>query len=207
MNEDFFLSDKGPQYVLATLEPIDQRFPPLEDALLLRDLLINCNLNAIEGGFLLLQSKSHEKPRLTLLREGTVGPGHPIDLSPYGDANIWLEVDVEPAAIGRLRQLLYQLPTMHLRVWCTAPAKSPQEFCAPAPMMAAGFLASPLLTNDEELLAVYEGKPVLRPTAYSVELGSSAFLWKSEIRFRIYKIENSFAGRASSTSGKTTAVP
>ena len=206
LNEDFYLSGKAPQYVLATLEPIDQRFPPLEDSLLFRDLLINYDLRGIEGGFLLLHVRAHENPRLTLLSEATVRPGQQIALNSFGETNLWLQINVEPAPIGRLRQLLYQSPKPRLRFWSAATAKSPQEFCAPASMLAAGFVASPLLVNDEDLLALYAGKPVARPSAYSVELGSSAFAWKSEIHFRIYKIENALGSRTLNQADRTDAA-
>jgi hypothetical protein len=74
-------------------------------------------------------------------------------------------------------------------------------------MLAAGFVASPLLTNDEDLLALYGRKPVTRPTAYSVDLGSNSFAWKSEVRFRIYAIENTLGGRALGGSANTNATP
>jgi hypothetical protein len=144
---------------------------------------------------------------LTLLAAGTARPDQPINLSAFGETNIWLQVDLKPTLAGRLQQLLFQSPKPTLRVWCAAPSKAVQDFCAPAPMLAAGFVASPLLTNDEDLLALYGGKPVVRPRAYSIDLGSNSCAWKSEIQFRIYAIENTLGGRALDGSANSNATP
>ena len=106
LNEQFYLSGAAPEYVMFSLGPIDRRFPPLEDALLLRDLLINYEPVGAEGEFLLLKFKSSRAPRLKLLREGAVRPGERIELRDFGGADLWLELDLEPTLLGRLRQIL-----------------------------------------------------------------------------------------------------
>jgi len=39
-------------------------------------------------------------------------------------------------------------------------------------MLAAGFLASPLLLNRSDVVNLYAGKPAVRPAAYSVDIES-----------------------------------
>jgi hypothetical protein len=68
---------------------------------------------------------------------------------------------------------------------------------APAAMLAAGFVASPLLLRNEDVLGLYDGNPIPRPAAYSVELlaGEDRF-WQPGIRFRVHRIENQLGRRA-----------
>jgi hypothetical protein len=200
LNEEFYLSKAAPEFVMFGLGPIDRKFPPLEDAMVLRDLLINYEPVAAEGGFLLLKSKSADAPRLTLLREGTVRPGEQIDLREFGDAELWLELDLEPTLSGRLRQFFYRPPTVRLAAW-REPAKGLLfRRRAPAAMLAAGFVASPLLLRNEDVLSLYDGNPIPRPAAYSVELlaGEDHF-WQPGIRFRVYRIENQLGRPARAT--------
>jgi hypothetical protein len=171
---------------------MDRRFPPLEDALVLRDLLISYELAAAEGEFLLLKAKSFDSPKLNLLREGTVRLGQPIDLRDYGRVNLWMEIDLEPTLIGRLRQFLYRPPTVWLAARRDLTGETLLRKRAPASMLAAGFLVSPLLSRNEDVLALYTGNTITRPGTCSVELipGDEHF-WLKMLHFRIYKIENS----------------
>jgi hypothetical protein len=196
LNERFYASSAAPEFVLAKLGSIDDRLPVLEDALAFRYLLRNYEPTGNEGGFLLLKSRSSVTPELTLLRQGTVRVGEPIELQSYGQSDIWLEIDLEPTAVGRLRQFCYQPSLVRLSVWDGSPARPTKRFRAPPSMMTAGFVASPLVLSNDCLLDLYAGKPVARPSAYSVEIApSSRFLWRGTIPYRVYRIENPATGR------------
>jgi hypothetical protein len=195
LNERFYSSGAAPEFVLAKLGTIDDRLPVLEDALTFRYLLRNYEPVGNEGGFLLLKSKSAVAPELTLLRQGTVRTGEPIDVKSYGQSDIWLEIGLEPTAAGHLRQLFYQPSLVWLSVWEGIPARPTRQFRAPPPMMAAGFVASPLVLSNACLSDLYAGKTVARPSAYSVEIApSDRFLWRGTIQYRVYRIENPTTG-------------
>jgi len=195
LNEEFFLSKAAPDYVLFSLGPVDRKFPPLEDALVFRDLLINYELAGAEGPFLLLKSKSFAQPKLTLLREGTVRLGEEIGLDDLGNADLWMEISAEPTLAGRVMQLVYKPQKIRLAVRRESSKAPSLRFPAPAPMLAAGFLASPLLIRQADVSNLYAGNAVTRPKGYSVELlASETRLWQDTVRFRIYKIENKLGG-------------
>jgi hypothetical protein len=200
LNERFFLSKEAPEYVLFNLAPIDEKFPPLEDALVFRDLLINYEPAAAEGAFLLLKSRASTPPRLTLIREGTVRPGEPIGLQGLGNSALWIEIHVEPTWLGRVRKFFYKSPIVRLAVWPgTFKESAPVCYRAPVPMLEAGFLASPLILNNDDLRNFYAGGASRRPAAYAVELGPGGeHFWRALIRFRIYRIENRIGGAVSS---------
>jgi len=189
LNEEFYLSAAAPEYVMFALGPIDRRFPPLEDAMLLRFLLFNYQPVGAEGDFLLLQRESSRPPQLQLLREGTVRPGERIDLRDFGQADLWLEVQMEPTRFGQLRQILYQPTAVRLAAWGEeGPKKLLARRRAPVPMLAAGFVASPLLLRNEDVARYYRREPLSRPTAYSVELlPGDESCWQSAAYFRIFE--------------------
>jgi hypothetical protein len=192
LNEKFYRSSAAPEYVLFSLNPVDRRFPAVEDARALRDLLLNYEPVALEAQFLLLKRISTNPPKLTLLHEATVQPHEPINLSSYGETNLWLEIEMEQTWAGRLREVLYRPPLVRLAAWKQPRGKLLLRHRAPAGSMAAGFLASPLLVRNEDVLNLHTNKEAVRPGAYSVELtpGEEHF-WQKSVRYRVYEIEGS----------------
>ena len=189
LNEQFYLSSAAPEYVMFSLAPIDRKFPPLEDAMVLRDLLLNYELAGAEGEFLLLKLKSAHAPRLRLLGQGAVRAGERIDLSGYGGTDLWLEMDLKPTLLGRLRQVFYQPATVRLAAWREGSKGLLIRRRAAAAMLGAGFVASPLLLSNEDLLGCYTGKTPPRPGAYSVELlPRDRRFWQESVGFRVYEI-------------------
>jgi hypothetical protein len=208
LNEQFYFSPRAPQYVLFALSPIDERFPPLEDAPLFRDLFINYEPVDVEGPFLLLKTRQSVAPSLTLLRQGILGIGDVIGLKEYGNANMWLEIELKPNIAGRLAQALYRPSEVTLAVWTDTPNIRVARFRAPAPMLAAGFLASPLPLDHNDVLDLYAGKPIMRPSAYSIELSPAAqYLWSDAINFRLYKIQNALGGSSSKQLDRLPEFP
>ena len=108
----------------------------------------------------------------------------------FGDTDLWLEVLLKPTLAGWVRQWLYRPPTVRLAAWSKPGGKLILRNRAPALMMAAGFLASPLLENNEGVLSLYANQNITRPGAYSVELlpGEERF-WQHAVHYRIYRIE------------------
>ena len=113
------------------------------------------NRRAPKGEFLLLKSKSSHAPRLKLLREGAVRAGERIDLRSYGGVDLWLEIDLKPTLLGRLRQTFYRPPTVRLAAWREGAKGLLIRRRAPAAMLRAGFVASPLLLSNQDLLDCY----------------------------------------------------
>jgi len=64
VNERFVQSGKGADFFLFELNPLDSKFPALEDAMVLRDLVLNFKPAATEDRFVLLKRVSHSEPRL-----------------------------------------------------------------------------------------------------------------------------------------------
>jgi hypothetical protein len=182
--------------VLFQLYALDRKLAPLEDARVLRILLANYQPIATESDFVLLKRVAAKPPVASLVREGTVQPGQAIDLREFGDADLWLEISLEPTLLGRLRQVFYRPPTVRLAAWREPGGKLMVRNRAPAQMLAAGFLASPLLLNNQDVLNLYASRAMARPGACSVELrpGEQRY-WRESARYRIYKVQSRLGRR------------
>ena len=192
LNEAFYLSRQRPEYVLFKLDPIDKRYPVLEDALVLRALLINYAPVDCEGPFLLLRTNSSVVPKVKLLRTGTVELGQPIELGECAATSIWMEIELKPTLSEKVLQTVYSPPQVRLKVWRTSENQRPMEYVAPASMLSSGFLANPLILTNSDVLRLYKGEPGERVKAYSVTSNGESHFWQ-EIRFRIYGIDNELA--------------
>ena len=192
MNEQFYFSPAAPDYVLFRLGPVDRRYAPLEDAAVLRDLLVDYEPVAGENQFLLLRPKGDRtRAKLKPLREGTVRPGEPILLTDNGQTDLWLEVTIKPTLAGHARQLFYKPPIVRMAMWHNPSKQGASWFRAPAPMLDAGFVASPMLANTEDALNLYADTAITRPYACSIEVGAgNERYWRDTISYRLYKIEN-----------------
>jgi hypothetical protein len=208
LNDEFYLSPRAPEFVLFSLDPLDHKFPPLEDSFVLRDLVLNYALASSNAPGLVLQRRTTNKPKLTLLREGLVALGKPIELKQFGSTNVWLELELAPTFAGRCRQFLYKPAPVRLVAWFnpgdlhanplpgrTADAPGGREgntkarWKAPAPMLSAGFLASPLLLDDRDVANVLTEGTIRRPVACSIEIDPEGLpFWQDEVRYRIYSV-------------------
>src|SRR5439155_20987202 len=99
-----------------------------------------------------------------------VEPGAPIPLSSLGDADLWMEIELKPTWAGRLWQFLSRPPIVRLAAWRQAGKELIIRHRAPPSMLAAGFLASPLLLGNDDVLNLYTNGVIERPASYSIEL-------------------------------------
>lgn len=189
LNERFYTSDAAPKFVLFNFGTIDGRFPAMEDARVLRDLLADYTLVGAEPPFLLLKHQTNSVPQMTLLHEGSVSENERISVAEYGDADLWLEITLTPTLEGRLREIFYKPSEAYLTVWDQS--LTHQVSCrAPVSMLAAGFLASPLVFRPQDALNLYMDKAVVRPGGYAIRLqDGTAGMWQPQIHYRLYRID------------------
>jgi hypothetical protein len=77
-----------------------------------------------------------------------------------------------------------------LAVWGQADGAAAVKYRAPATMLSAGFLASPLVLDNGDVLGIYTGAKVRRGNAFSVEPAPDILSdWQPQIPYRIYRIE------------------
>jgi hypothetical protein len=127
---------------------------------------------------------------MSLLREGTAQFGERIDLSQFGGADLWLEVTVQPTWRGRLLQFFFKPSCISLELWPDTPASDGDIFQAPASMLAAGFVVSPLVMKNEDLVDAYTGEGIRHAAACSIQVKKeTAHYWHQEINYKVFGIE------------------
>src|SRR5262249_54447499 len=150
------------------LNAIDRKYPPLEDSRVFSYLLHNYRPIASEGPFILLQSNFCSRASLTLLRGGTAQPGEHIDLHGQNEKQLWMEIHIEPNLLGRARHFFLKSPKLRLALWPETAGRSLVKMVAPAPMLASGFLISPVFLNNSDVLSYYSNSPPIRPFTCSI---------------------------------------
>lgn len=178
----------GPEYFLFELHPLDGKFPALEDAMVLRDLMLNFETVAAEDRFVLLKRVSSGPPRLHLLQEFEVRAGEPVDMRQFAQSNLWIEVHIAPSFLGRVRQFLAQPPALRLAAWTAPGGELIYRHPARQSLLASGFVASPLLRWTREILDGSRAAP--RPGAYTIELNGQEKFWAPQARVRIFAMSS-----------------
>lgn len=203
LNEQYYLSPVAPRFVLFELDAGDHRFPPLEDARLLRHLLLNFRPVLVEKPFLLLQSNSRSPAKLNLLQENVADLDERLRLPQVTEGLLWVEILLEPNWWGRFKQIFIKPATIRLTFW-QKDIKTPlTRSQAPPPMLASGFVASPLLLKTHDVEQFLKESHSTRPFAFSLELSPEAKrCWKPSFRFKIYSVE-----KGTETKTETNAPP
>ena len=198
LNEQFYSSRVAPDFVLFQLTPVFQRFPTLEDALVLRRLLLDYQPIDSEGSFILLKARDQTPPQLKLLREGTLRPGELLSMRDWLNSDVWISIQIEPTFLGLIRSFLYKTPRVDLGVWIFDGGKLKMaKFTAPPSMLAVGFLGNPLVLENRDVMDLYVGKKLARAAAYSLELpADTKSLWENTFRYQVYQFENQLGKNA-----------
>jgi hypothetical protein len=189
INEDFYRSDRAPEFVLFELASLEHRFPALDDARALRELLANYQWIASEGPFQLLQHRPGKALRLKLLEQKEVPLTARMVLPQHHGETIWLEIDLKPSVYGRLLGFLYRPEPIRLSAWENenSPKAMMRRQAAPS-LLRSGFLASPWLMKAEDVKELQNGNRPPGPQAFSLESAPGTdWLWENQVIWRVYE--------------------
>ncbi|MGI8482286.1 MAG: hypothetical protein ACR2MF_09525 [Chthoniobacterales bacterium] len=152
----FYRSENSPDFVIFTLEPIDNRLPTLDDAEVLVRLLQDFDPILTEKGYLLLKRQRHSRARLRAelrtISEGSAKIGEPIPIPP---GMIWCELEMRSRFLGRVVNFFYHSPEAAVQL-STADGRMLE--CRLLPSLAgAGFLVNPLPRSESEFVEIAAG--------------------------------------------------
>jgi hypothetical protein len=169
-NARFLEPPHGPDYVVFKLEPIDGRLPALEDSAALFPVFRHYQPVLVEKGYLLLKRQSG---RPAPADAGSVGPprrvvhvGEEVPLEESG-APQKVHLEMQLTGRGRLAKQLYKLPPLFISVR-TADGRAHRFRFIPH-MARDGFLLSPLLATNYDVLQLYGRMPGRRVVAFRLE--------------------------------------
>jgi len=144
MNAAFLRTERAPDSIFFQMDPIDNRFPSLEDGRSWPELLTRYDFQDVEGPFVLL--KRSEAPRefhLVPLNDVSLGLGETLDVSTNGPGPLWAEIEIEPTLLGAAVSTLYKPAVLQLTVSLRLGQEVSKRL---VPGMArGGFLLSPFI--------------------------------------------------------------
>lgn len=190
LNLSFLRSEQRPPYLLFKMETIDGRFPTLDDATGLLYILNNY-LPAARAGNFLVMNRTAGKPAdvsMKLVHEQTLRFGERLDLKPWNGKPLVMQVTMQPTLPGRAVKFFYQAPELFLIAYKGIQGKRYRFIPA---MAESGFLVSPLLETNEQVLELLAQEPGSRPDSILFSRPGSAYSrsqLSNDISVRLYRV-------------------
>ncbi len=161
INREHLLKESSPDNIIFKIQPIDSRFPALEDGLSWPILLIKYHPTALTDGFLFLEKKPQatvENPALFDINKGTYHFNDTVHV-PESNQLMYVTFDIKPTLFGKLCNLLYK-PT-RLKIDVILADGSEKTYRLVSSMVSSPFLISPLIENTEQFQMLYSNNSLL----------------------------------------------
>ena len=147
------LQQSGPARVYFAVNPIDNRYPSMEDGVSWLPLLGMYSPVSLEGGYAVLERGS---PAGQALRPGTpvtvqATLGRDVAVSGW-ERPVWASIDIRPTLAGKLATVLYKSPRLTLKVRYEDGGTA--EYRLVASMAKSGFLLSPTVASADDYVAL-----------------------------------------------------
>jgi hypothetical protein len=155
-NTEFYSSVHAPDYVLFKYQTIDNRYPALDDAGVLKQLLFNYKPLFDEKNYSLWKRIQSAKP---ILSASTLSESLAFDSEralPAGEQPLWLQLDIRQSLLGRALNLVYKPPLVTIRVTDGFGQRTSHRLIPS--MSLSGFIINPYLKTSRQVLRVAERK-------------------------------------------------
>jgi hypothetical protein len=165
MNAQYFRSERAPEYVLFKLQTIDQRLPTLDDGPALLEILARYRPVFAEKSYLLLErhpTRADSPASASPIMERTIQLGEEVSLDNSSGRLAIAKLTFEYSLLGKIRNALYK--PRPLQMWLRTGDNQLVSYRIVPEMSATGFLLSPLLQSDLDVLDLYHagaGKSVV----------------------------------------------
>ncbi|QEX25039.1 membrane protein [Hypericibacter adhaerens] len=185
-----YLLERGPDNVIFRIEPIDARYPSLEDGSSWPVLLGDYRLDKAAGDYLYLRRRDDvSAPDLRPVSEGACRFDEPIGL-PDSDKPLFLKIGLRKTLLGQLASLLFRVPAIMI----TAELENGEtrQYRLIPGMTEAGFIVSPLVENIQEFAAFYGDEAALagkRVKSFQISGRWIDLLWHNPCEIGISTIE------------------
>lgn len=196
MDADWLCSGAAAPTVYFTVSAIDGRLPSLDDGLSWPELLTRYTVrgSAAPGGYLeLTRSLQPGKYKLTLLQETNLTAEKTFAL-PKIDGLIWAQMDFQRTLAGRVVSFFYKSPVLAVNL--NLADGTSYLFNLMPQLTGAGFLLSPLVTDNADFLALSRGdsralggNKVISMALFERGTADTFFGYQPEIKIKFYRLE------------------
>jgi len=154
LNASHLIGPRAPDTILFTLEPIDYRYPTLEEGLSMIYLIHNYSVDHMDKCFAYLKKSSPEGaiPQKNVLSTGNHVFGTSVSV-PLTNSLIYAELDIEQTIPGKILSMLYKPPELHIKA--DLADGSTKMYRMISGMGKSGFIISPLIENTGEFTYLF----------------------------------------------------
>ncbi|MBB5864296.1 hypothetical protein [Xanthomonas sp. 3058] len=188
------LASDPPPRVYFNVDPIDHRYPALEDGMSWLSLLGSFTPKAINGGYAILERTNPGKPALKPQTPEQVDASMGQEVAVVGsDQPVWVTMEIRQTLAGKLFSMLYKPPKLSLRVRYESGETA--DFRLVAGMTQTGFLLSPTVADAKDFVALgstyrQDLLSKRRVVAFNVAGGSGTrFLWDLHYRVSFARLD------------------
>ncbi|MHB0970548.1 MAG: hypothetical protein ACYC7A_00360 [Thermoanaerobaculia bacterium] len=193
-NAQHFRSLKAPEFLWLTLHPVDGRWPVLDDARALREILTRYELAEDDVHGPLLRRRPVPLPlHVERLRSKTVALGDRIALP---DGCVWITVDVRPSVFGRIATMLLRPSLLVLRAKIENDA-APREFRFVPSIAREGFIASPAVRNSNDFVRLIAEEPLAEVEWIEITEPSRLGMWQRQVGINVSRLSRAATPLAS----------
>jgi hypothetical protein len=156
MNAAHLRTARAARNILFAIQPLDNRFPSLDDGLSWPELLTLYDIKGASDDrctFLLLsRSAAPREFRLTPLQNTSARFGEPVTLPSASNGPVWAEIEIKKSLAGTAVSAFYKPPVLMLAV--SLQDHTQHHFRLVPGMARGGFLLSPLITDNRSFAAL-----------------------------------------------------
>ena len=171
LNEEFYASDRAPEFVLFKLQTLDGRLAAMDDPHALRLLIHRYRYLFSEQGYALW--KRNPEPfdpascAPSLIRNGAYRLGDSISLADLNAQNLWVEIDYHFSMLGKVRRFLYRPVEVFLTITDTTGTQTVHRL--PGPIGRTGFMINPIIDDLMEFMRAAGGDPKRRVASIKLD--------------------------------------
>ena len=199
LNAAHLQTDRAAGNLLFAIEPIDGRFPALDDGLSWPELLTRYDLRGTSdalGTYLFLsRSAAPREYHLTPLQDTSARWGEPVTPPSATAGPIWVEIEIKKTLIGTVVSALYKPPVLVLTV--SLRDNGQQDFRMVPAMARGGFLLSPVIGDNQAFAALASadgqrdlaGQEVMSMTVLADTRSYSTICYQSPMAVRFYRLD------------------
>jgi hypothetical protein len=143
-NAEHLRGPRAPDSILFDVDPVDGRFPSLDDGLSWPELLTRYDVREVSPNFLLLErSEAPREFHFEPLGEVSASLGVPLDVPEITEGPVWVRINMRRTLVGLAMTHLYRNPQVFITVKLASGAE--RRYRIIPSMARAGFLLSPLI--------------------------------------------------------------
>ena len=198
MNAAHLRTARAASNILFAIQPINDRFPSLDDGRSWPELLTLYDLKGAsddKGTFLLLSRAAAAREfHLTPLQNTSARFGEPVTLPAATNGPVWVEIEIKKSLAGTVVSTLYKPPVLMLTVSLQDHAQC--RFRLVPGMAGSGFLLSPLIADTRSFAALAStgrqdlaGLEVVSMTISAGTESGSTRCYQSPMAVRFYRLD------------------